>query len=410
MKYDFDVEIPRQGTHSIKWQYLVGDGEREQWDKTDYAKYGNDRVLPMWVADMDFQCPQPCIDAIVERAKHGIFGYSMATEDYFDAVIDWMKDRYDWTIDRQSIAIMPGVVPALNTMIQAFLKPGENVIIQRPVYYPFSMVIEQNGGQVVSNTLLFENGRYHMDFADLEAKAADPNTTMMILCSPHNPTGRVWTREELQQVADICMKNDVLLISDEIHCDLTYDNVKFVAMHTLSPEVEKATISCTAPSKTFNLAGLSTSHIIIPDADMRETFEAAVMKNTIGGQNLFGLAAVEAAYKEGGDWLNQVMEYIQANYRFMEDYISQNIPEIDIVRPDATYLVWFDCRRLGLDHMALKDLMLNKAKVFFDEGYIFGPEGEGFERINIACPRSILEEALVRMKDNIDALRQSAAE
>lgn len=403
MIFNFDEEISRKGTHSIKWEFQFEGDELAYSDQTD-PKYGPDRLLPLWVADMDFPSPPAVIAALEERARHGIFGYSAPLDSYYEAVINWVQRRYGRTIERDWIVITPGVVPAVNMLVQTFIKPGEKVLVQRPVYYPFFDAIQNNGGEIVSNTLRVENGRYHMDFADLAQKAADPAVKMAILCSPHNPVGRVWTAAELAHFGQICLENDVLVVSDEIHCDLIYDGQTFTTFANIGEAFAQKSIVCTAPSKTFNLAGLKTSNIIIPDKGLRDQFVKTITRTGLLGAHPFGIVATEAAYNHGEAWLAATMDYIQANYRFMAAYLAEHLPQIKIISPEGTYLVWVDCRELGLDPVARKELLLGKARVFLDEGELFGPEGEGFERFNIACPRSILAEALERIRTAVAQL------
>jgi len=298
------------------------------------------------------------------------------------------------------------VVPALNMLVRTFISPGDKVLIQPPVYYPFYEAIKNNGGEIVTNPLIYGNGRYQMDFADLEQKAKDSRVKMAILCSPHNPVGRVWTREELVRYGEICIKNNMLVVSDEIHGDLIYKGSVFTPFAKISRDFAQHSISCTAPSKTFNIAGLQTSCIIIPNDDLRPRFERTIHGNGLGLTSVFGTTALQAAYDHGEPWLEQALSYLQANLEYLEAFAAEHIPQIDIVRPEGTYLVWLDCRRLGLDKFELKRLMMEDARVYLDEGFIFGPEGEGFERINIACPRSILAEALDRISNAIAALQK----
>jgi cystathionine beta-lyase len=288
--------------------------------------------------------------------------------------------------------------------VRAFVAPGERVLIQRPVYYPFFGAIENNGAEMVVNPLVYENGRYRMDFGDLEEKARDPRVKLAILCSPHNPVGRVWTADELTRFGEICLRHDVLIVSDEIHGDLIYRGHTFSPFARLGEAFAQNAITCTAPSKTFNLAGLHTSNIIISNPELRGRFEKTLQSNGLFGINAFGVVAVEAAYNHGEEWLAQALDYLEGNLRYLEDYVSGRIPQITVIRPEGTYLVWIDCRRLELDKDGLKRLMLTEARVYLDEGFLFGPEGEGFERINIACPRSILVEALERIGNAIARL------
>lgn len=403
IEYIFDEEINRKDTHSIKWEFLFPNGRPQYGDHAD-PKYGCERILPMWVADMDFQGPPEMIEALVRRAQHGIFGYSLAGDSYYEAVLGWMARRYGRSIPREWLVVTPGVVPAINMLIQGLVQPGEKVLVQRPVYYPFFAAIENNGAQVVSNSLVLTNGRYQMDFDDLAAKAADPAVTMAILCSPHNPVGRVWNPEELNRFGQICRENNVLIISDEIHCDLIYAGHTFTSFASLNDDFAQNSIICTAPSKTFNIAGLKTSNLIIPQAEWRRKLAQVMTRHGLLGSNAFGLVATEAAYNHGEAWLTAVMAYIQENYRFMAEYITAYLPQLRITPPEGTYLVWVDCRALGLGPAARKELFMGQAKLFLDEGEMFGPEGEGFERFNIACPRTILTEALERMNKVVTQL------
>jgi cystathionine beta-lyase len=315
-----------------------------------------------------------------------------------------MSRRHGWDIAPEWICISPGVVPALNMLVRTFTSPGDGVLIQPPVYHPFYHTIEYNAADVVTNPLIYEGGRYHMDFADLEQKVKDPSVKMAILCSPHNPIGRVWTRDELRRFGEICIANDVLVVSDEVHGDLIYKGNVFTPFAKISTDFAGHSIICTAPSKTFNLAGLQTSCVIIPDEELRARFRKTLDSNGLVIPNSFGIVALQAAYDHGEEWLEQVLGYLQANLEYLEAYVAERIPQIRVVRPEGTYLVWLDCRELGLDKLALKRLMMDEAKLYLDDGYIFGPGGDGFERINIACPRSILAEALDRIGKAIAAL------
>lgn len=403
MPFDFDEIIDREHTHSVKWDYH-NHGGFAHWDKT-YRHHGDDRVLPMWVADMDFRCPPAVTEALGRLAAHGIFGYSAKTDDYVEAVCGWFRDRQGWDVQGDWLLTAPGVVPTLNVVVRAFTEPGDKVIVQRPVYYPFFRVTHNNGCEVVSNSLILEEDGYRMDLDDLEAKAKDPKAKLLILCSPHNPIGKVWSREDLVAVAEICARHGVIVVADEIHGDLMFPGVAFTPFATLGEAAAENTIVCTAPSKTFNLAGLHTSNIFIPNPKLREQFATTYAVHSLPGMNPFGIAATIAAYRGGAEWLDAVMAYVAGNADRLIAFFGQEVPEIRAFRPEGTYLQWFDCRALGLDKDALEDLMLNRAGVYFDEGYIFGDEGAGFERINLACPRSTLDAALVRIRD---AIRGSA--
>lgn len=398
MQYDFDREIDRSDTQSAKWGVIQDPDNPARWIATD-DYFGENRLLPLWVADMDFPAPQPVIDALVKRARHGIYGYTIQTERYHQSVVDWMDRRQGWKVDPTWILCTPGVVPAVNLLVRTFTRPGQKVLVQRPVYYPFFNAIENNAAEMVSSNLILNGSRYEMDFDDFEKKAADRETTLFVLCSPHNPVGRVWTPKELRRIGDICLKHEVLVVADEIHADLIYKGVTFTPFATLGEKMAQNTVVCTAPSKTFNLAGLHTSNIIIPNPSLRYRFQQTLNSCGMGKwASPFGVLACETAYREGEPWLEQVMAYIEGNLDYLQEFIQNHIRGIRVIRPEGTYLVWLDCRELGLDKRGLKRLLLEKARIFPDEGFIFGPEGEGFERINIACPRSILKEALERVR------------
>jgi len=403
MNTSFDTQVDRRGTSSLKWEFIQCGEDLLHWEQTDRF-FGEDRTLPMWVADMDFRSPKPVVDALIARAKHGIYGYSSPTQAFYQSVVKWMRKRHGWEIAPDWICTTPGVVPALNMLVHTFVSPGDRVLIQPPVYYPFYGAIENNAAELAINPLVYEDSRYRMDFADLEAKCRDPRVKMAILCSPHNPVGRVWTREELVRFGETCIDNDVLIVSDEIHGDLIYKGHVFTPFAGISDAFAQNSVVCTAPSKTFNLAGLQTSCIIIPNHELRSRFERTLQCNGLYGINTFGVVALQAAYDHGEEWLEEVLEYIEGNLEYLEQYVAEHIPQLTVIRPEGTYLVWLDCRRLRLGKWELKRLMLEEAGVYLDEGFIFGPEGEGFERINIACPRTILVEALDRIRQAIGRL------
>lgn len=409
MKYDFDAEIDRRGTNSIKWEFAQDPGDPERWLQTERS-FGEDRLLPMWVADMDFRSPQPVIEALVARAQHGIYGYSAPDDGFYRAIVDWMARRHNWEIDPRWICLTPGVVPALNLLVRTFVPPGERVLIQPPVYFPFFSAVENNGAELVHNPLIYEGGRYRMDYADLERKAADPRVKMAILGSPHNPVGRVWSPEELKRFGEICLANDVLVVSDEIHGDLIHRGHTFTPFASLGPEFAGRSITCTAPSKTFNTAGLQLSTIIIPDDGLRAGFRKILRRDALVLVGAFGIVALQAGYEHGEEWLEQLIDYLGSNVEFLEAYMAEHIPQISVIRPEGTYLVWLDCRRLGLDKLELQRLFMDEARVFLEEGFIFGPQGDGFARINIACPRRVLAEALERIKAAIRRLPDRARE
>lgn len=384
----FDEVIDRSNTGSIKWDPF-------------YLKeiFGKEDLLPLWVADMDFRAPQAVIDALVERVKHGIFGYTgLDPVKYNKSVISWFRRRHNWTaLHEDWLVFSPGIVQACTYLIQRFTNPGDRVIIQEPVYYPFMSIIKNNGRRIVSNQLKMENAYYKMDFEDLREKAKDPRIKALILCSPHNPVGRVWTKEELTQVGKICLENDILVISDEIHCDLIYPKYKHVVFASISEEFAEHSVTCTAGSKTFNLAGFQHSNVIIPNKKLRETFKVQMEANALTIPNAFGALALQVAYDKGEEWLDSLIQILERNLAFLKSYISDNLPEISVIEPEGTYLVWLDFRGYGINHKELERKILEEAKLALDTGSKFGKGGEGFERINIACPLSILKECLDRI-------------
>ncbi len=382
--WSFDEVVDRSGTQSAKWDY---------YDKD---------LLPLWVADMDFKVPEPIIDAILDRAKHGVFGYSYFHSTYFDAVLDWFKRRYDWEIRKNWLAFTPGVIPAINIAIQSFSNPGDKIIVQNPVYYPFFGVIKNNGRQILYNPLKRIGGRYQMDLDDLKRKIIDERVKILILCSPHNPVGRVWTREELIDVGEICINNEIMIITDEIHCDLILPGFRHTNFASINNDFAMNSITCTSLSKTFNLAGLQLSTIIIPNKKLRKSFinqiESVFIPEEFGYlPNDLSLVAFTTAYQKCDAWLNSLLIYIKQNLDFLKSFLNNNIPQIDVIEPEATYLVWLDFRKLGIEIDKLKNFLQQKAKVALDDGSMFGSGGEGFQRINIACPLITLKKALERI-------------
>jgi len=389
MNYDFDRIIDRRETCSVKWDF-------------NQRIFGCEDVLPLWVADMDFQAPEAVIEALVNRAKHGIFGYSDGMDGYYEALSSWLYERHGWKIQKDWVSFSPGIVFALFQLVQSFTKPGDKVLLQSPVYPPFFHAINKNGREVVNSQLIFIQGRYTMDFEDLEKKFSS-GIKMMILCNPHNPVGRVWEREELERLGQLCLAHNVLIISDEIHGDLIYRGHRHIPFATLSPELALQSIVCTAPSKTFNLAGLQTSNLIIPNPDYRQAFQATRDLTGIHHPNVFGITALEAAYRHGWDWLNQLMDYLQGNVEFLISSLA-HVPQIRAIQPEGTYLVWLDFRRLGMEPKELQKFLVHKAGVGLNPGFQFGPGGEGFARLNIGCSRSILEDGFERIRVAIDGL------
>lgn len=390
MEYNFDKIIERKQTNSIKWDF-------------NQRIFGREDIIPMWVADMDFQVPEEVVEALVNRAKHGIYGYSDQMNGTNEAFINWMRTRHGWKIESDWIIFFPGIVPALNELIRSLTKPGDKVLIQSPVYPPFFNVIKNHGREVVNSQLILENDRYTMDFLDLEAKMAS-GVKMIILCNPHNPVGRVWKQEELERLGQLCLYYNVLVISDEIHSDLIFEGYQHIPFGSLSPELALQSIVCTAPSKTFNLAGLQTSNLIIPNEKYREVFRSSLNLSGIHHPNVFGLTAMEAAYRQGWDWLNQLIVYLKGNVDFLFSFLEHELQAVRSIRPEGTYLAWLDFRSLGLEPKALHEFLIHKAGVGLNAGYTFGPGGEGFERLNLGCSRLLLEEGLKRIKQAVDHL------
>lgn len=385
-KFDFDTPIERRGTGCLKYDFAVRRGRPEN-------------VLPLWVADMDFKTSEKIIDAIRRRAEHGIFGYTESDESYFGAVAGWMNRRHGWEIKENWLVKTPGVVFALAMAVKAYTKAGDGVLIQQPVYYPFTEVIEDNGRKVVSSDLVLgEDGKYHIDFADFERKAAKEKVTLFLLCSPHNPVGRVWTEEELLKIGEICRKYHVIVLSDEIHEDFVWGNRKHTVFADLRQEFADISVTCTSPAKTFNLAGLQVSNILIPNAELRRQFKKQIAAAGYSQLNAMGLTACEAAYLYGDDWYEEMMTYVSENIRFMKAYLEKELPQLVMTEPEGTYLVWVDFRGLGLPETELERLIVRKANLWLDSGAIFGKAGEGFERFNVACPRVTLEKALEQLK------------
>lgn len=393
MKYNFDEVIERTKYHSVKWDEL----------ETTFGDIPKD-VLPIWIADMEFRSPQPVIEAIKKANEHGIYGYTSRPLSYYQAIIDWVERRHNWKVKKDWIAYSPGVVPALSFIIRAFCQAGDKVVVQPPVYYPFFRVIENNGCHVVNNPLKLSNKKYFIDWEDLERKVDDPRVRLLILCSPHNPVGRVWQKEELIILGEICLKHNIIVVSDEIHADILFEGYKHTPFASISPAFAHNSITCTAPSKTFNLAGLQTSSIIIPNKKYYKIYENILDSLALDENNVFGLVALEAAYRYGEEWLEQLLSYLNENLKFLMKYFKESIPKIKVIKPEGTYLVWLDCRQLGLSTKGLNNLMIKKARVALDDGYWFGAEGKGFMRINIACPRSFLEEGLKRIEKAVNSL------
>lgn len=389
MKYSFDEVLERRNTDSTKWDNLR-------------SLFGSSDVLPMWVADMDFRVSQAIVDAIKKRADHPIYGYTRSGG-IVKAVTERLYRLYGWEVKPEWVLMTPGVVPAVNAAVKAFAGPRRAVVIQSPAYPPFWTSISNHGCVPATNVLVQRDGRYEADFDDLERRFAESGAGAMILCSPHNPVGRVWTREELARMGEIARRHDAVMISDDIHCELVLGGHKHVPFATLSPEFARASVTCYAPSKTFNIAGMHCSVTIIPDEDLRKRFNEA-RAGMMGSPDLFALYAMEAAFKHGDEWLEQVMAYIERNLDYMLGYFQERIPRILPTRPEGTYLVWLDCRGLGMNAESLRRFFSEKARVGLNDGAAFGPGGEGFARLNIACARSVLEEGLGRIEAAVKTL------
>ena len=384
MKYDFDKIVDRTGTESLKWVY-----PRKVLKVED--------AIPMWVADMDFEAPPAVVEAIRNRAAHGVYGYPLIPPSFWQAAIGWLKRRHGWEIRKDWMAKTPGIVPALNYSVRAFTKPGDGVIIQTPVYFPFYHAVENNSRRIVRNPLRFDGRRYTMDLEDLERKL-DEGSRMLILCSPHNPVGRVWTRDELEALGRLAKERDLVVVSDEIHADLVYSGHRHHVLAALSSDLADRTVTCIAPSKTFNIPGLSTAVVIASNPKLLGAFKDETERAGFELGQVFGIIGFEAAYSQGDDWLDELLPCLEANVDFMEKFLEAQIPAIRLVRPEGTYLALLDCRGLGLEPAALIDFFLKKARVYFSDGVLFGEEAAGFVRINFGCPRALLVEALERIE------------
>lgn len=382
LKDSFDEIRNRRNTYSYKW---------DQSEKL----FGHSDILPLWVADMDFESPPAVKAALERRAAHGIYGYTIRPESYVEAIISWYERRHLWKMEKEWIIDSPGIVTSLSIAVEQFSEPGSTVILQSPVYYPFYDVIRMNGRKVANNPLRIEEGKYEMDFVHLEQLMKD-GAKLMLLCSPHNPGGKVWDKDTLVRLGELCQQYEVLVVSDEIHCDLVFEGHRHIPYASISKELAMRSLTCLAPTKTFNIPGLQSSFMVIPNPELRRKFQQRIKTLSLHMMNFFIPDAVQAAYNESEDWLDDLLKYLQNNLEFALDYLEEHLPEVQPMRPDATYLLWVDCRGLGKSVSELKDLMFHQAKVAFNEGSMFGVEGEGYLRINIACPRAILKEGLER--------------
>ena len=389
MKFDFDQPVNRENTNSVKHD-LRG------------RLFGKEDVIPMWVADMDFRVPPAVSRAIQERARHEIYGYTIRPEAFYDAAASWMQRRHGWRVETEWMTFTPGIVPGVNLAIQALTEPGDKVMIQPPVYFPFFDAVRKNHRQLVENRLLLKDGRYHIDFDDFERQLRE-GVRMFVLSNPHNPGGMVWTHQELKTMGELCVKYGATIVADEIHCDIVYDGHQYIPMASLSEAIASKTITFIAPSKTFNIAGLASSVSIISDDSLRKTFNEMVGRLHIWHGNIFGSEAFRAAYEQGDQWLDELLVYLRDNLSLVEHYTRERLDDIELIRPEGTYLAWLDCRGLPLEADQVHRFMIEKANAGFNDGASFGENGKGFQRLNFGCPRSTLEKVLSNMEK---ALRQ----
>lgn len=384
MQYNFDEIVDRRNTDCLKYDFAAERGKPAD-------------VLPLWVADMDFRTAPGIIERAVADAALGIYGYTESKDAYFQAVAAWYREYFGWNVERNWLVKTPGVVFAIGIAIQAFTERGDGVMIQQPVYYPFSEVIRDSGRMLVNNELVLRDGHYEIDFEDFERRIEREKVKLFVLCSPHNPVGRVWTAEELRRMGEICLRHGVKVVSDEIHSDFVYEGRRHHVFPTVDPAFQDACIVCTAPSKTFNLAGLQVSNIFIPNAGLRRAFRRQMSAVGYSQVNMIGLHACQAAYETGREWLEELKVYLKGNLDYVRAYLAEHLPQIKLIEPEGTYLIWLDFRALGLPEEKLEHLIVHEAKLWLDSGAIFGSAGEGFERVNIACPRAVLKEALDRL-------------
>lgn len=389
----FDTVIDRRNTNSLKHDFAVENGLPSD-------------VLPMWVADMDFKAPECVLEALQNSVNHGIFGYSDLKDDFYEAVAGWFTRYFSWTPEKEWLVNTPGVVYALATAVRAYSEKGEGVIIQPPVYYPFYNVIRNNDRKIIESPLVYKDGKYTIDFEDFENKVRENNVKLFILCSPHNPVCRVWTKEELKKLGEICLKYNLYVVSDEIHCDFTYEGHPHNIFIETVPELKDRTVMCTAPSKTFNIAGLQTSSIFIPGEEVRAKFRKEIDVSGYTVPNNMGVVACKAAYNGGDEWYEACWKYIGENLAFVRSFLEENIPGIKLVEPEGTYFAWLDCSGLGLTRDELNDLIINKAKLWLDAGDIFGEIAEQFQRVVLACPRATLNKAMESLKAAVESIKK----
>lgn len=383
-KYNFDQVIDRRGTNALKTDVLK-------------ERYGSEDLIPLWVADMDFLSPPAVTEAIIERAKHGLFGYTCPSQEYYNSIINWVKRSHDWTLDQQWITFIPGIVKGIAFVIDCFSTKEDRVIIQPPVYHPFRIIPGLHQRKVVDNPLVLEAGQYKMDLSDLK-KRIDTSSKILILCNPHNPGGRVWTKEELADLAEICYDNGILVISDEIHSDMAFENNKHVPFASVSEKAAQNSITFMAPSKTFNIAGIVSSYSIIPNEKIRTKFNNYLKSSELEEGHIFAYLAAQAAYEKGEEWLTEAKDYIWGNIQFVDQFLKANIPQIKAMIPEASFLIWLDCTELNLTQKDLVSLFVKDAKLALNDGTMFGKGGEGFMRLNVGSPRSVIEKALNNLK------------
>jgi cysteine-S-conjugate beta-lyase len=387
LKHDFDELVDRKGTDCKKWDTYADD------------------VIPMWIADTDFKCPQPVVDAMVRRAAHGIFGYPMNVKTFEQSIVNWQKKRFGWNIDTDWVEYTPAVIPAIVYSMGAFTEPGDNVVIQMPAYHPFHEVIPNNGRFILGNRLIFrEDGSYEIDFDNLEELLSKKRTSMFLLCSPHNPTGKCFTREELDRMSALCLRYNVVVVSDEIHSDIVYKGSEHIPFGSLSREAADNCVVCINPSKTFNIAGIRAGAAVIPNRNNHDLFYKPLENLKAYGRTIFGTLPIEVSYNECDYYADQLLEYLEGNLEYLKKFVAERIPRIRTTNTQATYLIWLNCRDLNMEPKELNKFFLEQAKVAMNEGSTFGPGGAGFMRLNIACPRSRLAEALNRMQAAINKL------
>ena len=391
MIYNFDKTIVRRGTDSVKW------------NQHDYAD-----LIPLWVADMDFPAAQPVVDALAQRVQHAVYGYATCPTAFYSAVMSWSSQRHKFVLQQEWILPVIGVVPALSALVSALTSPGDKVLVQEPVYHCFFSSIERNQAQVVSNDLIYRNGEYTIDFEDFEHKASDPKVKLFILCSPHNPAGRVWTRAELERLGEICLRHQVLVISDEIHCDLVFEGYTHIPFGSISAAFLANSITCVAPSKTFNLAGLQVATVLVADPELKRKVQQAFLANEISSISPFAITGLIAAYEWGGEWLDQALSYIHANYLYLKGFMNEHLPALHVFPLEGTYLVWVDCAALGISSRKLGKLLLDEAHVQVNVGAMYGKGSDDFIRLNIACSREVLTTGLLRLKTVFSSLLQGA--